>query len=94
MIICEVMQSGKAFVFTSKCKIKPGTNVMVNTVFGDSYGVVTRCFAITKAEEESELFERYLSARGAYLPLKEIIGVFVPMKWVEAKRREHEDKVG
>lgn len=88
MIICEVMQSGKAYVFQTKCKIRPGTNVMVNTVFGDSYGVVAKCFTITKAEEESELFQRYLSARGAYLPLKEIIGVFVPMRWVETKIKE------
>lgn len=94
MIICEVFQDSKLYVFKSKCQISKGTHVMVDTMFGSSYGVVAECFTVSKEEAESDLFKRYLNARGAYEPLKEIIGVFIPMTWVEAKARsKYEDKV-
>ena len=92
MIICEVFQRGKLYVFKSKCQISKGTSVMVDTVFGDTYGVVGECFTVSKEEAESDLFKRYLNARGAYEPLKEIIGVFIPMTWVEAKAKSMKEK--
>lgn len=39
MIICEVFQSGKLYVFKSKCQISKGTHVMVDTAYGESYGL-------------------------------------------------------
>ena len=92
MIICEVFQSGKLYVFKSKCQISKGTHVMVDTKYGDTYGVVGECFTVSKDEAESDLFKRYLNARGAYEPLKEIIGVFIPMTWVAAKAKSMKEK--
>ena len=54
MIICEVFQSGKLYVFKSKCQISKGTHVMVDTAYGESYGLVGECFTVSK-EEADEL---------------------------------------
>lgn len=84
MIICEVQQSGSKFVFTSAYKIKVGTYVLCNTVYGDSPGKVTDCFEVE--DTDSVLFKKYLHFMGAYKPLKEVIGVFVPFERLRKRK--------
>lgn len=82
MIICEVLQSSTRYVFTSKCRLKKGTNVLCDTKYGDQPGIVAECFEVK--DTDSALFRRYLALMGATEPLKEILGVFVPFTWMKA----------
>lgn len=86
MIICEVLQGSRRYVFASKCRLKKGTYVMCDTKLGDQPGVVVECFEVN--DTDSVLFMRYLALMGATEPLKEIIGVFVPFKWLKAWAKE------
>lgn len=86
MIICEVIQGSRRYVFTSKCKLKKGVHVMCDTQYGDAHGVVADCFEVQ--ETDHILFKRYLELMGATEPLKEIVGVFVPFKWLKAWAKE------
>lgn len=80
MIICEVKHSNdkyaKDFVFKSEYSIPQGMWVMCDTAKGDQPGIVSECFEV---DEASPLYKRYLKLMGAYEPLKEVIGVFIPL---------------
>lgn len=74
MIVCEVKQGGRIYVFKSKYLIKEGTWVLCDTRYGKHPGVVKNSFIV---DEKSKLFKRYLELTGASEPLKEVIGIFV-----------------
>lgn len=74
MIICEVNQGGRIYVFKSKYLIKEGTWVLCDTRYGEQPGIVKNSFIV---DEKSKLFKRYLELNGATEPLKEVIGIFV-----------------
>ena len=86
MIIVEVQQGSRKYAFTSNYKFKEGLWVMCDTVYGDSPGKVTDCFEVN--DTDSELFKKYLKLMGAYEPLKEVVGLFVPMELIEQKFRK------
>ena len=88
MIICEVLQDGRRYTFTAKCKLGKGVNVMCNTRYGKAPGTVAECFEVH--DTGSVLFRRYLELMGAKEPLKEVVGVYVPLEWVEARMKEKE----
>lgn len=94
MIICEVEQTNGVFVFTAPCKIEKGIYVMCNTMYGEAPGRVKRCIEVKDTKDE--LFRAYLDATGAYEPLKEITGIFIPLKWLTPSAKEskvYEDQV-
>lgn len=86
MIVVEVLQGGKRYVFTAKCKIGKGVHVLCDTRYGESPGVVKECFEVK--DTDSALYKRYLELMGAKEPLKEVIGVYVPFEWVETRMKE------
>lgn len=84
MIIVEVQQSGNKYVFTSPYKIKVGTWVMCDTVYGDRPGEVTDCFEVE--DTDSVLFKKYLHLMGGYKPIKEVVGMFVPFELIKKRK--------
>ncbi len=86
MIVVEVLQGGKRYVFTAKCKIGKGVHVLCDTRYGESPGVVKECFEVK--DTDSALYKRYLELMGAKEPLKEVIGVYVPFKWMMARLKD------
>lgn len=86
MIICEVQQGARKFVFESRCKIAKDVNVLCDTCYGKAPGIVKDCFEVQ--DTDSVLFKKYLSLMGATEPLKGIIGVYIPMEWCEARIRK------
>lgn len=89
MIICEVLQGARKYVFASRCKIAKDVHVLCDTQYGKSPGTVTECFEVK--DTNSVLYKRYLKLMGAKEPLKEVIGVYVPFEWIEA-RMKHKDE--
>lgn len=85
MIICEVEQGGKNYVFKAPCKIQKDIYVMCDTCKGERPGRVVCSFEVS---EDSELFKSYLRAMGAYAPLKDVTGIFVPLKWLSPSAKE------
>ena len=77
MIVCEVKQGARTYVFKSKYPIAKDMWVLCDTARGRSPGLVKECFEVN--DEDSRLFQRFLELMGGYEPLKEIIGVFVSM---------------
>jgi hypothetical protein len=90
MIICEVKQGYGKYVFASKCKIKPDTWVMCDTRYGNRPGLVTECFEVE--DTNSKLYKRYLDLLGATEPLKEVIGVYIPLEYVTEMIRKRKER--
>lgn len=88
MIICEVNQDNKIYTFKAPCLIERGIYVMCDTIYGEKPGMVVDSFEVT--DTESKVFEKYLEARGAYLPLKDVTGIFIPLRWLSANAKASE----
>lgn len=88
MIVVEVLQGGNRFVFSAKCKLGKGVLVLCDTRIGETPGVVAECFEVE--DIHSPLYKRYLELMGAKEPLREVVGIYVPFEWVDARMKEKE----